>query len=130
MKHLNPAIRRERLLDSYHNPISRMRPVLRTRGPGAPRKRRWGHMYRTKTWKRLREEVLGSDPFCVLCHKAPATDVDHIVPHAGEWDVFTDRANLQPLCKECHKGKSRLEHRAPRVANGLRPFPKATTNQG
>lgn len=57
-------------------------------------------------WKRLRALVLGSHPICVACHMAPATHVDHIVPHRGDDRLFFDPANLQALCRSCHSSKT------------------------
>lgn len=59
-------------------------------------------------WRKLRVEVLRSEPLCRECAKqgraVQATDVDHIVPRAlGGSD---DRANLQPLCHACHSRKT------------------------
>ena len=31
-----------------------------------------------------------------------ASVVDHIQPHKGDYDLFWDGANHQPLCKHCH----------------------------
>ena len=38
-----------------------------------------------------------------------ATDVDHILPHKGDFEVFHDATNLWSLCKSCHARKSFLE---------------------
>jgi 5-methylcytosine-specific restriction protein A len=40
-----------------------------------------------------------------------ATDVDHIEPHKGSWERFTDRDNLQSLCHSCHSRKTLAEMR-------------------
>jgi len=41
---------------------------------------------------------------------APATVVDHIIPHRGDEALFNDRNNLQSLCAPCHnRRKQRLE---------------------
>ena len=59
----------------------------------------------------LRAQVLADNPWCVQCQQrgllVEATDVDHIVPHEGDWDRFRDRANLQGLCAPCHVRKTR-----------------------
>lgn len=66
-----------------------------------------------RRWARLRASVLAASPWCVVCQQAgqlePATDVDHIVPHRGDPDVFWDRQNLQPLCHACHSRKTAEE---------------------
>lgn len=73
---------------------------------------------------RLRPAQLLREPFCRECarqyppsdprHRTPATVVDHIVPHCGEWDVFIDSTNLQSLCKRHHDIKTAQEQREKR----------------
>jgi 5-methylcytosine-specific restriction protein A len=64
-------------------------------------------------WRRVRNAVLHDQPFCVQCKAAGvvqlAQDVDHVVPlaHGG---ARLDRANLQPLCRECHHSKTSEEN--------------------
>ena len=41
--------------------------------------------------------------------RTPATDVDHIRDHKGDWGLFTDRENLQSLCHSCHSRKTAAE---------------------
>ena len=49
-------------------------------------------------------------PLCAECLKnsvlTPATVVDHIVPHRGDYALFWDENNWQPLCKSCHDRKT------------------------
>ena len=73
---------------------------------------------------RLRPAQLLREPFCRECarlyspgdprHRTPATVVDHIVPHCGDWDMFTDEGNLQSLCKRHHDIKTAQEQREKR----------------
>ena len=35
--------------------------------------------------------------------------VDHITPHKGDKALFWQRANWQPLCKQCHDIKTAIE---------------------
>ena len=65
--------------------------------------RKW---YCTTDWAILRQAVLADDPICVMCKIAPSTDVDHKVPHRGNYILFWDRDNLQGLCKSCHSAKT------------------------
>lgn len=74
----------------------------------------WHWMYSLPVWtERLRPAQLTREPFCRECAKAGrrvrATVVDHIVPHRGDWALFTDSANLQSLCKQCHDRKTMRE---------------------
>ncbi|MCY1358465.1 hypothetical protein D9M69_450010 [compost metagenome] len=61
-------------------------------------------------WKRLRAEVLADEPLCRACASrglvVPATDVDHIINGEGDYSDDNSRANLQPLCHECHSLKT------------------------
>ncbi|WP_269448179.1 HNH endonuclease [Lentibacillus sp. JNUCC-1] len=54
---------------------------------------------------------LRRNPLCVHCTDSgmtvPATEVDHIVPHRGDRDLFWDPNNHQGLCKSCHSKKTR-----------------------
>ena len=69
--------------------------------------------YSTDVWRRLRASHLASEPLCRECAKAdiitPATVVDHIIPHCGDWEGFTDPDNLQSLCVSCHNRKTARE---------------------
>ena len=58
-------------------------------------------------WQKIRAVVLTEEPLCRACKRMPATDVDHIIPkrHGGT----DDRANLQPLCAQCHHVKTDAE---------------------
>ena len=73
----------------------------------------WRWMYGTDVWKRLREDQLLREPFCRECARRGvrryATDVDHIRDHKGDWELFTDRSNLQSLCHSCHSRKTMTE---------------------
>ena len=75
--------------------------------PGkAPHRRGYGH-----EWRTARERFLRRNPLCVECLKrgriAPATVVDHIVPHRGDEKLFWDERNWQALCKACHDPQNR-----------------------
>ncbi|MFA5379199.1 MAG: HNH endonuclease signature motif containing protein, partial [Dehalococcoidia bacterium] len=48
------------------------------------------------------------NPICVMCGR-PATDVDHIEPHCGDYDKFWDESNLSALCHSCHSRKTARE---------------------
>lgn len=67
--------------------------------------RKW---YKTKRWERLSAHVRLRDRYeCKECG-AWGNEVDHIVPrHAG--GNFWDEDNLQVLCTDCHRTKSRIE---------------------
>lgn len=72
--------------------------------------------YLLPIWKdRLRPEHLLVEPFCRECalegKRVYATVVDHIVPHRGNWKLFTDPNNLQSLCKFHHDRKT-IQERA------------------
>ncbi|MBO8183625.1 MAG: HNH endonuclease [Archaeoglobus sp.] len=64
-------------------------------------------------WRRARKRFLAENPLCVECMKegrlTPATVVDHIVPHKGNYELFWDESNWQPLCKRCHDKKTARE---------------------
>ncbi len=61
-------------------------------------------------WRKARERFLRENPLCIECLKeerlTPATVVDHIVPHKGNYELFWDESNWQPLCKYHHDVKT------------------------
>ena len=82
----------------------------------------WHSWYTKPIWRdRLRPAQLLREPFCRECAKTArtehrpellrvrATDVDHVVPHRGNWQLFTDPKNLQSLCHACHSRKTMAE---------------------
>lgn len=66
--------------------------------------------YSTPRWRKARALYLAAHPHCLRC-MAPATVVDHIVPHKGDDVLFWDEGNWQPLCARCHNRKTGLEQR-------------------
>lgn len=79
----------------------------------------WHKLYLLPVWQDdLRPTQLLREPFCRDCAgrglRTPATDVDHIRPHRGDWSKFNDRENLQSLCHRCHSAKTMRELNARR----------------
>ena len=68
-------------------------------------------------WRKARKRYLEAHPLCVQCMKegryTKATDVDHIVPHRGDRDLFWDVSNWQALCHSCHSKKTAAEDNNP-----------------
>jgi 5-methylcytosine-specific restriction protein A len=66
-----------------------------------------------RRWQKVRLLFLQQHPLCVLCEAEhmvePATDVDHIQPHRGDYALFWDESNWQPLCKRHHSEKTAKE---------------------
>lgn len=61
-------------------------------------------------WKQARKFFLMKHPICVICGR-PATEVDHIIPHKGDYKLFWNSKNWQPLCHICHSRKTYSEVR-------------------
>ena len=65
---------------------------------------------------RLRPAQLLAEPWCRQCaaegKRVRATVVDHVVPHEGDWQKFSDPGNLESLCKHHHDQKTQAERRA------------------
>lgn len=85
----------------------------------ASRNTHYRHWYNLPEWKGphgLRLLVLAREPVCRRCTErgrpgVPATQADHIIPHEGDWSLFTDLDNLQALCARCHSIKTINERR-------------------
>ena len=64
----------------------------------------------TNRWHKARRTYLARNPMCVHCLAAgrsePATQVDHIVPHRGDQELFWRSTNWQALCASCHSRKT------------------------
>jgi 5-methylcytosine-specific restriction protein A len=64
-------------------------------------------------WRKARLGFLAKHPLCVHCTNeggiGAATEVDHIVPHRGNKELFWNRENWQGLCKSHHSKKTALE---------------------
>lgn len=73
----------------------------------------------TSKWEKARKAYLAEHPLCETCRRAgritAATVVDHITPHRGDYKMFWDRKNWQPLCDaapwRCHSSKKQSEER-------------------
>jgi len=67
----------------------------------------------TYTWRKARKRYLAANPLCRECEAegrvTPATEVDHIIPHNGDMDLFWDEDNWQGLCKPHHSSKTAKE---------------------
>lgn len=87
-------LERQRIRKARHD---RRRPSARERGYDA-------------RWQAERAAFLAANPCCRRC-PAPATVVDHIMPHKGNQALFWNAANWQPLCASCHNRAKQAEER-------------------
>ena len=75
------------------------------------------YLYNTSAWRKGRVSFLQSNPLCTNCKQygfiKEAVDVDHIIPHQGNTDLFYDINNWQGLCKACHTRKTSAEAKRP-----------------
>jgi 5-methylcytosine-specific restriction protein A len=65
-----------------------------------------------RRWQRARQKFLTEHPYCRECPADSytfATEVDHIVPHEGDYERFWDQLNWQGLCGTCHRKKTATE---------------------
>lgn len=72
-------------------------------------------LYDTSRWRQAARRFLVEHPLCSYCARigrvTPATVVDHVEPHRGDYSRFWDRENWQPLCKPCHDSVKAREER-------------------
>lgn len=70
--------------------------------------------YKTARWRRYRVAFLAKHPYCRACERETratfATEVDHIEPHRGSYELFWDEGNHQGLCASCHSKKTFREN--------------------
>lgn len=61
-------------------------------------------------WRKARAAYLAANPLCVECYRVgrltPSTEVDHIIAHKGNNDLFWSRSNWRAICKVCHNAKT------------------------
>lgn len=62
-------------------------------------------LYSSLKWKQLRQKHLREEPLCRVCGNK-ATEVDHLIPHQGDINLFFNEDNLQSLCHNCHSKKT------------------------
>ncbi len=71
----------------------------------------WRKWYRSKRWRDIRDFHESKFPWCVECQKAGHlvawTQLDHIVPHRGDYEMFWNPRNRQGLCDIHHGRKTR-----------------------
>lgn len=72
----------------------------------------------TYRWQKASKAFLQAHPLCQcpdcregLIRVRPATLVDHIIPHRGDFATFWDRKNWQAMATDCHNKKTREETR-------------------
>lgn len=69
--------------------------------------------YHTTRWRKCSRLFLDQYPLCAmhleLGREVPATVVDHKIPHKGDYDLFWDELNWQPLCGQCHNRHKKIQ---------------------
>jgi 5-methylcytosine-specific restriction protein A len=65
-------------------------------------------LYDCQAWRKARRFFLRENPICRHCGGL-ARVVDHIKPHRGDYGLFWDQSNWQPLCISCHNIKTNEE---------------------
>ena len=89
-----------------HAEVNRKRRIDERRGSSTQR----GYGYR---WSKAAKGWLLAHPLCAQCERqgrvTAGVEVDHIIPHRGDQDLFWDSENWQSLCKPCHSRKTARE---------------------
>jgi len=64
-------------------------------------------------WRKASKSFLRAYPMCERHldrdQWVPASVVDHVIPHKGDYELFWDEENWQSLCKRCHDHKTATE---------------------
>ena len=99
-------------------------PATKQRGRSAE----YQHLYKSASWRRLREHQLALQPLCEFCliteDITAAEVVDHKRKHDGNLDLFFDPSNLQSLCKHHHDSAKQMIERGKKVFTcGLDGYP-------
>lgn len=80
--------------------------------------------YKSKAWKRIRQQVLIRDHYlCQECLKnqriTKAEIVDHIIPLTIDWSLSLSLNNLQSLCQSCHNRKTAEDKKKYKGVGGI-----------
>ncbi len=59
-------------------------------------------------WSTFRDIIIKKHPYCKKCCYEVSLCVDHIIPFAITGVLF-DKSNLQVLCSDCHKKKTKKD---------------------
>lgn len=80
------------------------------------REQPWRAWYKSTRWRKASLAFIRANPLCADCDregrfylvtKSNPMVTDHIVPHKGNYELFWDVTNWQPLCKRHHDLKTR-----------------------
>lgn len=66
----------------------------------------WKSPYNSTEWIKLREKHLQKQPYCVKCDTTLNLQVDHVISHRNNIDLFLNPDNLQTLCIYHHSEKT------------------------
>ncbi|WGI36462.1 HNH endonuclease [Mesomycoplasma lagogenitalium] len=66
----------------------------------------WKYPYNSKEWITIKNEHLNKFPYCKNCFTTLNLQVDHILEHNNNLNLFLNKNNLQTLCWKCHGNKS------------------------
>ena len=90
---------------TVHRPVGWRDKCARDQDYALHRDKRSVALMRSTAWRDARSAFLAEHPACARCG-APATVVDHTVPHRGDPVLFWDRRRWQALCASCHGRKT------------------------
>ena len=80
-------------------------------------------------WRTYRLAYLAEHAACIACQAegrlTPATVVEHITPHEGNYQLFWDARNHQPMCKHHADAKTARETNSKRAASKAQAHTRA-----
>ena len=75
----------------------------------------WRKWYFIPWYRKAVDMFKAEHPLCAECaregHDHTGGHLDHIVPHKGDWELFSNQANWQNLCGHHHNVKTAQEGR-------------------
>ncbi len=91
-----------------YRPFGHM-PAKQVQKQSRERRRETIKLYKSARWSQARRNFLSQNPRCVDCGRLfdlTDLDLDHEIPHRGNYELFWDVNNWRTRCHSCHSKKT------------------------